>query len=116
MIPVKFYIGNPMEETTHKDVFCDNYIRGVYIECRGLPSESFEGKVWAVTYMGEVISKTGVRSHERQPSSRTDHFLKTYRHTKHDAVPIAMRFIKAESKRLQKEFDIRFTPKGDTDE
>ena len=113
MIPVKFYVGNPMELATHKDVFQDNHIRGVYIECRGMPSESFDGKVWAVTYMGKVISKTGVETYERQPSSRTAHFYKVYRHTKQEAQPIAMRFIKTEARRLQKEFDIRLKPKSE---
>lgn len=44
---------------------------------------------WAVCWAGECLSKSGQWSHERQPSSRTDAWLRTHRFDLETALALA---------------------------
>jgi hypothetical protein len=46
---------------------------------------------WCVTDGAYCYSKTGIRRYESNPSSRTDAFKRTYRHSLDDALTLAKR-------------------------
>lgn len=112
MTATAYYVGNPIEQTTHKDRFSDNWSRDIMIECRGNRDDRFDisatKKTWAVVYCHRTWSRTLHMAAERQPSSRTDRYLNDYRHTLEDAQKIALALLARETKEVQKEFDQRF--------
>lgn len=84
--PRSFYAGDVHEGTP-------GY--GVTVEWRG------EGQ-WAVCFKGLCATRTGRLSYERNPSSRTPHWVKTHRFTLEEAALIAQKVLKAERKNVQK--------------
>ncbi|PRX91929.1 hypothetical protein [Allonocardiopsis opalescens] len=47
---------------------------------------------WAVCWRGECLSKSGRWSRERQPSARTDHWKRVYRHDLDTALALARKY------------------------
>lgn len=93
MIPSAYYFGNPVTGTEWDGVFSDQCTHDVTIKYMGGGKPDPSAKKWSIYYKGYCVSKSLYMSYEPQPSSRTDHWKKTYRHTLSDAQSIAERFI-----------------------
>lgn len=63
----------------------DAYMFMLHVEWRG------PGDRWCVTNGAYCYSKTGCQRYEPNPSSRTDAFKRTYRHSLDDALALAIR-------------------------
>lgn len=61
----------------------DAYHLTIHVEWRG------PGDRWAVMRNGYCYSKTGRQRYERNPSSRTDAFKRTYRHSLENGLALA---------------------------
>lgn len=93
MIPSAYYFGNPVTGTEWDGVFSDIWVYNITIKYCGAGKPDCDANAWGIYYASCCVNKSLGLSYEPQPSSRTDHWKKTYRHTLSDAQSIAGRFI-----------------------
>ncbi len=98
MIATRYYVGTVDRDTE----FADTGFRWVTIEYRGIPEQMQEGdELWAVCDQGKCVSRSLCVSYERQNSSRTDAWKRTYRMTLAEAEVVAGKYLRA----AQREWD-----------